>query len=230
MCGILNAMTVDVEDYYHASAFDRVVSRASWDALESRVVANTHRLLDLFNEHQVRGTFFVLGWVAELFPSLVRDIARNGHELASHGHHHQLVYLLTPAQFREDVRRAKATIETAKNDRQSIIISEIPYQVNKASLIEKIADLVREKKLDDISGVNDESDRDGMRIVVDLKRDANASVVLNNLYKLTPMQTTFGIIMLALVDGRPQVLQLKDMLHLFLEHECATRVARDLHD
>ncbi|KAB2925128.1 MAG: DNA gyrase subunit A [Bacteroidetes bacterium] len=126
--------------------------------------------------------------------------------------------------------RAKATIETAKNDRQSIIISEIPYQVNKASLIEKIADLVREKKLEDISGVNDESDRDGMRIVVDLKRDANASVVLNNLYKLTPMQTTFGIIMLALVDGRPQVLQLKDMLHLFLEHRNEVVVRRTKFD
>jgi polysaccharide deacetylase family protein (PEP-CTERM system associated) len=104
-------MTVDVEDYFHASAFDRVVSRASWDQLESRVVANTHRLLDLFNDHNVRATFFVLGWVAQKFPSLVREIAGHGHELASHGHHHQLVYMLTPEQFREDVRRSKHTIE-----------------------------------------------------------------------------------------------------------------------
>jgi len=126
--------------------------------------------------------------------------------------------------------RAKATIETGKNDRQSIIVSEIPYQVNKASLIEKIADLVREKKIDDIAGVNDESDRDGMRIVIDLKRDANASVVLNNLYKLTPMQTTFGIIMLALVDGRPQVLQLRDMLHHFIEHRNEVVVRRTKFD
>jgi DNA gyrase subunit A len=126
--------------------------------------------------------------------------------------------------------RAKASIETAKNDRQSIIISEIPYQVNKASLIEKIADLVRDKKLDDISGVNDESDRDGMRIVVDLKRDANASVVLNNLYRQTQMQTTFGIIMLALVDGRPQVLQLKDTLNLFIEHRNEVIVRRTKFD
>lgn len=126
--------------------------------------------------------------------------------------------------------RAKATIETAKNDRQSIIISEIPYQVNKASLIEKIADLVRDKKLDDISSVNDESDRDGMRIVVDLKRDANASVVLNNLYRLTQMQTTFGIIMLALVDGRPQVLQLKDALNYFIEHRNEVIVRRTKFD
>jgi DNA gyrase subunit A len=126
--------------------------------------------------------------------------------------------------------RAKASIETAKNDRQSIIISEIPYQVNKASLIEKIAELVRDKKIEDISGVNDESDRDGMRIVVDLKRDANASVVLNNLYKQTQMQTTFGIILLALVDGRPQVLQLKDTLHYFLEHRNEVIVRRTKFD
>jgi DNA gyrase subunit A len=126
--------------------------------------------------------------------------------------------------------RAKAAIETAKNDRQSIIISEIPYQVNKASLIEKIAELVRDKKLDDISSVNDESDRDGMRIVVDLKRDANASVVLNNLYKMTQMQTTFGIILLALVDGRPQVLQLKDTLNLFIEHRNEVIVRRTKFD
>ncbi|MFA6468725.1 MAG: DNA gyrase subunit A [Bacteroidota bacterium] len=126
--------------------------------------------------------------------------------------------------------RAKAAIETAKNDRQSIIISEIPYQVNKATLIEKIAELVRDKKIEDISSINDESDRDGMRIVVDLKRDANASVVLNNLYKHTQMQTTFGIIMLALVDGRPQVLQLKDMLHHFIEHRNEVVVRRTKFD
>ncbi len=126
--------------------------------------------------------------------------------------------------------RAKATIETAKNDRQSIIVSEIPYQVNKASLIEKIAELVRDKKMDDVSGINDESDRDGMRIVIDLKRDANASVVLNNLYKMTQMQTTFGIIMLALVDGRPQVLQLKDTLHHFIEHRNEVVVRRTKFD
>lgn len=111
MSGLLNAMTVDVEDYFHASAFDRVVSRASWAEMESRVVPNTRRLLELFNVQNVRATFFVLGWVAERFPSLVREIAAGGHELASHGQDHQLVYLLTPAQFRADVRRAKATIE-----------------------------------------------------------------------------------------------------------------------
>ncbi|MFA6540033.1 MAG: DNA gyrase subunit A [Bacteroidota bacterium] len=126
--------------------------------------------------------------------------------------------------------RAKATIETSKNDRQSIIVSEIPYQVNKANLIEKIAELVRDKKLDDISSVNDESDRDGMRIVIDLKRDANASVVLNNLYKHTQMQTTFGIILLALVDGRPQVLQLREMLNHFIEHRNEVVVRRTKFD
>ncbi len=97
--------------------------------------------------------------------------------------------------------RAKATIETGRADRQAIVITEIPYQVNKSSLIEKIAELVRDKKIEDIADIRDESDRDGLRIVIDLKRDANAPVVLNNLYKHTQMQTTFGVIMLALVKA-----------------------------
>lgn len=108
---VTNAMTVDVEDYFHASAFDRVVARPSWFARESRVVGNTHRLLECFHRHGVRGTFFMLGWVAERFPSLVREIAGLGHELASHGYHHQLIYTLTREQFQEDVRRAKHVIE-----------------------------------------------------------------------------------------------------------------------
>lgn len=106
-------MTVDVEDYFHASVFDREVSRASWSGRESRVVRNTERLLEAFDRFKVRGTFFILGWVAEQCPSLARAIADAGHEVASHGFHHQLVYMLTPAQFREDVRRAKAVIERA---------------------------------------------------------------------------------------------------------------------
>ncbi|MBX2990779.1 MAG: DNA gyrase subunit A [Bacteroidetes bacterium] len=114
--------------------------------------------------------------------------------------------------------RAKASIETDKKDRQSIIISEIPYQVNKATLIERIADLVNEKKIEDISDVNDESDRDGFRIVVSLKKDANAQVVLNNLYKHTHMQTTFGVIVLALVEGRPQILTLREIIEKFVKH------------
>ncbi len=114
--------------------------------------------------------------------------------------------------------RARATIETAKNGRASIIVNEIPYQVNKSSLIEKISDLVRDKKVEDVSALRDESDRDGMRIVIELKRDANAQVIMNNLYKHTQMQTTFGIIMLALVDGRPVVLNLKQALEHFVEH------------
>jgi polysaccharide deacetylase family protein (PEP-CTERM system associated) len=111
--GIVNAMTVDVEDYFQASAFDRVVSRQSWAERESRVVRNTRALLEFFERRHLRGTFFILGWVAERFPALVREIASGGHELASHGFHHQLLYTLTPEQFREDVRRAKAAIEDA---------------------------------------------------------------------------------------------------------------------
>jgi DNA gyrase subunit A len=116
------------------------------------------------------------------------------------------------------VVRARALSETAKNGRSSIIITELPYQVNKANLIEKISELVRDKKVEDISALRDESDRDGMRIVIELKRDANAQVIMNNLFKHTQMQTTFGIIMLALVDGRPMVLNLKQTLEHFIEH------------
>ena len=109
---IVNALSVDVEDYFQVSAFDGAVSRGSWDQRESRVCANTDRLLDVFDEFGVRGTFFVLGWVAERFPSLVRRMAMQGHEIASHGYGHRLVYDLTPAEFREDVRRAKALLES----------------------------------------------------------------------------------------------------------------------
>ncbi|MGB2870062.1 MAG: DNA gyrase subunit A [Bacteroidota bacterium] len=116
------------------------------------------------------------------------------------------------------VIRAKANVETGKADRQRIVVTELPYQVNKASLIEKIADLVGEKKIEDIADIRDESDRDGLRVVIELKRDANAEVVLNNLYRHTQMQTTFGVIMLALVDGRPQVLTLREMIRHFIEH------------
>ena len=108
---VVNALSVDVEDYFHVSAFDRIVSRARWETLDSRVVANTHRLLDQFDDSGVRATFFTLGWIAEHHPRLVREIAARGHEVASHGYHHQLVYMLTPQQFREDVRAAKDTLE-----------------------------------------------------------------------------------------------------------------------
>jgi DNA gyrase subunit A len=126
--------------------------------------------------------------------------------------------------------RARASVETAKNDRQRIVVTELPYQVNKASLIEKIADLVSEKKIEDISDIRDESDRDGLRIVIELKREANAEVILNNLYKHTQMQTTFGVIMLALVDGRPQVLQLRDIIRHFVEHRNQVIVRRTKFD
>jgi len=108
---IVNALSVDVEDYFQVSAFDRIVSRDTWATFDSRVVANTHRLLDLFDDVGVKATFFTLGWIADQQPQLVREIVARGHEIASHGYHHQLVYMLTPQQFREDVRSAKATLE-----------------------------------------------------------------------------------------------------------------------
>jgi len=104
-------MTIDVEDYFHVSVFEDTVRRDRWPSLESRVVANTARLLDLFDEFGTRGTFFVLGWVAERFPSIPRDIAHRGHELASHGYAHRLIYKQRPDEFRDDVRRAKKVIE-----------------------------------------------------------------------------------------------------------------------
>lgn len=114
--------------------------------------------------------------------------------------------------------RAKANIEREHKGKESIIVSELPYQVNKARLIEKIAELVREKKIEGISDLRDESDRDGIRVVLELKKDEIAQVVLNNLYKQTQMENTFGIIMLALVNGQPQVLGLKSILGYFLQH------------
>ena len=106
-------MTVDVEDYFHVSVFERVIDREQWPSMESRVVANTERLLGLFDESAVKATFFVLGWVAERQPRLVKTIVDRGHELASHGYGHQLIYNQAPEEFRRDVRRAKALLEDA---------------------------------------------------------------------------------------------------------------------
>ena len=129
--------------------------------------------------------------------------------------------------------RARATVETdEKTGRSSIIVTEIPYQVNKARLIGQIAELVRERKLDGIAGdgLRDESDRDGMRIVIELKRDAVAEVLLNQLYKHTALQESFGVNMLAIVEGRPKLLSLKDALQVFLKHRREVVVRRTVYD
>ena len=115
------------------------------------------------------------------------------------------------------IMRAKAEIETGQTH-DKIVVTEIPYNVNKAELIKYIADLVNDKKIEGISNANDESDRDGMRIVIDIKRDANASVVLNKLYKMTALQTSFGVNNVALVHGRPKTLNLRDLIKYFVEH------------
>ena len=117
------------------------------------------------------------------------------------------------------VVRAKVDIEETKTGRQQIIVHEIPYMVNKAKLIERIAELAREKEIDGITDVNDETDREGMRIVIDVRRDASAEVILNNLYKMTLMQTTFNFNMLAIVNGAPKILSLKEILQYYLEHQ-----------
>jgi DNA gyrase subunit A len=127
--------------------------------------------------------------------------------------------------------RAKADIEVdERTDRGRIIVSELPYQVNKAKLIEKIADLIHEKRIEGISDLRDESDRDGLRMVIELKRNENPTVLLNQLYKHTNMQTTFGVIMLALVQNRPMVLNLKQILEAFIEHRKEVVVRRTAYD
>ena len=127
------------------------------------------------------------------------------------------------------VMRAKTEIETHPNH-DKIIVNEIPYNVNKKELIEHIASLVNEKKIEGISYVNDESDREGMRIVIDVKRDANASVVLNKLFKMTALQTSFGVNNIALVKGRPRLLNLKDLIRLFVEHRHEVVIRRTQYD
>jgi len=126
--------------------------------------------------------------------------------------------------------RAKATIENVDSSRKRIVVTEVPYMVNKARMLEKIAELVRDKKIEGISDLRDESDRRGIRVVIDLKRDANARVVLNQLYKHTQMQSTFGAIMLALVDNKPKVLNLRDIIYYYLEHQKDVIVRRTRYD
>jgi DNA gyrase subunit A len=128
------------------------------------------------------------------------------------------------------VVRANAEIEQMAGNKSRIIISEIPYQVNKASTIEKIAELVKDKKIEGISDLRDESDRAGMRIVIELKRDVNANIILNQLYKHTQLQDTFGIIMLALVDGLPKVLNLKEIIKYYIQHQVEVITRRTQYD
>lgn len=126
--------------------------------------------------------------------------------------------------------RARANTEELRGNREQIVITEIPYQVNKSTLIQKIADLVNDEKITEISEVRDESDREGIRVVIILKRSANAGVVLNQLYKYTQMQTTFGIINLALVKGRPKVMNLKELIYHFVEHRVDVIIRRTIYD
>ena len=126
--------------------------------------------------------------------------------------------------------RARAEVETEANGRETIIVTELPYQVNKARLIEKIAELVKEKKIEGISELRDESDKDGMRIVIEVRRDAMADVVLNNLYQQTQLQSVFGINMVALLDGQPRLLNLKQVLEAFIRHRREVVVRRTIFD
>ncbi|MGD9031830.1 MAG: DNA gyrase subunit A [Desulfobacteraceae bacterium] len=126
--------------------------------------------------------------------------------------------------------RARAFVEKVGKRRERIVISEIPYQVNKTKLLEKIAELVREKKVEGVSDIRDESDKDGMRIVVDVRRDGKPLVILNRLYKFTQMEISFGIILLAIVNGQPQTLKLKEILQLFIDHRREIIIRRTIYD
>ena len=128
---LINALTVDVEDYFQVSAFADRICRKDWDKLECRVEANTDQLLAIFDQHQVRGTFFVLGWVAERYPALVKRIHSAGHELASHGYWHQLVYDLTPEEFARDIRDSREAIANASG------IEVTAYRAPSFSITEK---------------------------------------------------------------------------------------------
>lgn len=128
------------------------------------------------------------------------------------------------------ILRAKANIETLKNERENIVITEVPYQVNKSALIERIAELVRDGSIEGISNIRDESDRDGLRVVIEMKRDGQPAVTLNQLFKHTQMQVTFGVIMLALVNGIPKVLNLQQMMQHFLDHRMDVLIRRTKFD
>jgi polysaccharide deacetylase family protein (PEP-CTERM system associated) len=130
---MVNALTVDLEDYFHVTAFERRIARHQWDQFPSRVEANTQRLLDIFARHQVHATFFVLGWIAERFPALIRAIADAGHEIACHSYWHRLVYQLTPDEFRADLREARAVIEDAVGE--SVVAFRAPsWSITRDSL------------------------------------------------------------------------------------------------
>jgi len=109
--GILNALTIDVEDYFHVSAFEKDIDRGDWDRWLCRVVPNTHRLLELLRRHHLRATFFVLGWVAKRYPQLIRDIYAEGHEIGSHGFWHRLIYRQSPDEFRSDLRQSREVLQ-----------------------------------------------------------------------------------------------------------------------
>lgn len=111
MTTLVNALSVDVEDYYHVAAFDKVIQRNQWPTFESRVGRNTRLLLDIFDKHQVKATFFILGWCAERDPALVKEIAARGHEVASHGYSHQLIYSQSPNEFRIETKKSKELLE-----------------------------------------------------------------------------------------------------------------------
>jgi polysaccharide deacetylase family protein (PEP-CTERM system associated) len=130
---MLNALTIDVEDYFHVTAFERQVRREEWDSYELRVAANTRRILTLLDEFHIQATFFVLGWVAERAPGMVRDIAGRGHEIACHGYGHELIYRIGPERFREDVRKSKALLEDICGKR--VVGYRAPsYSITKKSL------------------------------------------------------------------------------------------------
>src|SRR5947208_2822047 len=190
-------------------AMSVIVSRALPDVRDGlkpvhrRILYTQHGLNNVWNRSYIKGA------------RVVGDVLGKYHPHGDTAAYDALVRMAHDCGIRYPLVHGQ---EHPKTGRKSIVTPEIPYQVNKARLIEKIDELVRDKRLEGVADIRDESDRDGMRIVIDLKKDAVPEVVQNNLWKMTPMQESFGINMLAIVEGRPQILSLKNMLVHYIAH------------
>ncbi|MGO4838331.1 DNA gyrase subunit A, partial [Rhizobiaceae sp. 2RAB30] len=213
--------TVDFQDNYDASSEEPKVLPARFPnllvmgsggiAVGMATNIPPHNLTEIVN-----GTIALIDNPAIDLPSLMEiipgpDFPTGGLILGRSG-----IYSAYASGRGSIMMRGKVHIEDIRNDREAIIVTEVPYQVNKASMIEKMAELVRDKRIEGISDIRDESDRQGYRVVVELKRDAVADVVLNQLYRYTPLQTSFGANVVALNGGKPEVLTLLDMLKAFV--------------
>ena len=217
---MLNALTIDVEEYFHAHAYERVIDRTTWDALPSRVAANTRRVLDVLRAHDTRATFFVLGWVAERHPDLVRQILAAGHEVATHGHAHQLLYRQTRDEFTADLRRALAALRAAGVGNAPIL----GYRAPAFSLVDEsrwALDVLREHgfrydssllPLAGRDGTHESALRGGKRHGITVSTVAfagrNWSVAGGGLFRLLPLWVNRRMIDRINAEGHPAIVYL----------------------